>query len=436
MFEPAMQSSVSRRQFLGASSAMATAGVLTGPGTAAESGPKNPSAVDDPNWIPRVAGINSIYRFRSHAYHIEGRIVQGYTRNGFHHQPKLKLVRMFNDQYPVDDLSKIDCAQFQVELCQTVEETLGGSRGLDVDAVLLIVEHGDYPLNEFKQILYPRYELFEKVVSVFRKSGRVVPVFVDKHLSYDSRLAHKMVATAKELGFPLMAGSSLPVTWREPVLEPPLGTPFVEGLGVFGYERGPTEIYLFHILEVLQCMLERRHGGETGVRSVRALQGPAVWEAGDQGVWSWDLLQAALACCPTSNVGKIRENVRNPAAWVIEYQDGTKGTVLNLVEATADLAFAGRVKGVAQPLATNFYLPGPPGAKFFNPLTYHIEQFIRTGRSPYPVERTLLTSTLTDLGLRSTKANGAIQESPLLNVKYTPPEDSGFFRDAYTDAGY
>lgn len=429
-----MPSDVTRRQFLGASSAITAATMLTNQADATE--PRSQAVRVAGEKIPRVAGVNSIYRFRSHAYHIEGRIIHGYTRNGFHHQPKLKLVRMYNDQYPADDLSKIDCAKHDVQICKTAAEALGGETGLDVDAVLLIVEHGDYPLNEFNQILYPRYQLFEQVVEVFRKSGRSVPVFVDKHLSYDHKLAHKMVATAREMGFPLMAGSSLPVTWRIPVLEPPLGTPFKEGLGVFGYERGAVEIYLFHILEVLQCMLERRTGGETGVKSVRTIQGPAVWEAGDAGVWSWDLLNAALATTPTSNVGPIREIVRNPLAVIIEYTDGTKGSVLNLIEATSDLAFAGHVAGVKAPLATYFHLPGAPGAKFFNPLTYHIEQFIHTGKPPYPVERTLLTSTVCDLALRSLKAGGHLQETPLLNIQYQAPVDSGFFRDAFTDAGF
>ena len=429
-----MANDVTRRQFLNTSSGLAATSLLANqiPAT----GAAGDAPVTAPRAVPRVAGINSIYRFRSHAYHIEGRIIHGYTRNGFHHQPRLNLVRMYNDQYPSDDLSKIDCAQHGVEISKTVAEALGGPKGLDVDAVLLIVEHGDYPLNEFNQILYPRYQLFEQVVEVFRKSGRTVPVFVDKHLSYDHKLAHQMVETAREMGFPLMAGSSLPVTWRIPVLEPQLGTPFKEGLGVFGYERGVVEIYLFHILEVLQCMLERRAGGETGVKSVRAIQGKAVWEAGDAGIWSWDLLRAALATTPTSNVGPIREIVRNPMAVVIEYTDGTKGTVLNLIEATSDLAFAGRVDGVKEPLATYFHLPGAPGAKFFNPLTYHIEQFIHNGKPTYPVERTLLTSTLCDLGLKSLKSGGKLQETPLLNVQYQASEESGFFRDAFTDAGY
>ena len=93
---------------------------------------------------------------------------------------------------------------------ESVEEALGGPNSLDVDAVLLIIEHGDYPVNEFGQVEYPRFEMFQKIVEVFRKSGRSVPVFVDKHLSYDHRKAAQMVATAQDMKFGLMAGSSLP----------------------------------------------------------------------------------------------------------------------------------------------------------------------------------------------------------------------------------
>src|SRR5262249_52575952 len=107
--------------------------------------------------------------------------------------------------------------------------TLGGDK-LAVDGVLLIGEHGDYPYNDKGQKLYPRYELFGKVVDVFRASGRGVPVFCDKHLSYDRKKAREMVETARKVGFPLMAGSSLPVTWRRPELELPLGVKTEEAL--------------------------------------------------------------------------------------------------------------------------------------------------------------------------------------------------------------
>src|SRR6266478_9705567 len=83
--------------------------------------------------------------------------------------------------------------------------TLGGDK-LAVDGVLLIGEHGDYPYNNKGQKLYPRFELFQRIVEVFRKSGRSVPVFCDKHLYYDRKRAREMVETAGKLGFGLMAG--------------------------------------------------------------------------------------------------------------------------------------------------------------------------------------------------------------------------------------
>lgn len=424
--------SISRRSFLAAGGAAAAGMCLADVGLA-----QSPQARGDQQQraLPRVAAINTIYRFRSHAYHIAGRFIHGYDREGFHHQPPFRLVRMYNDQYPADDLGRQTCAKFGVELCDTVADALGGAGKLDVDAVLLIAEHGDYPVNDLGQVLYPRYELFQQIVEVFRSSGRSVPVFNDKHLSYDHGKAAEMVATARTMGFGLMAGSSLPVTWRRPELEPPLETPLEEGLVTFGYDRNLPEIYLFHALETLQCMLERRRGGETGVRRVQCLKGEAVWRAGEQGQWSWPLLEAALARSPSLNTGKVRDNVTNPLAILIEYADGTRGTVLNLIEQVSDFSFAGRIAGRRDPVSTCFYLPAPPGAKYFDALVANIEKFFASGRPPYPVERTLLTSTVLDLALRSAADGGRPVESPALSIRYQGPADSGFFRGRYTPAG-
>jgi hypothetical protein len=382
----------------------------------------------------RLAAINSVYRLRSHAYHICGRFLYGYQKEGFHHQPPFQLVRMLNDQRPKDDLGKETCERHDIALCDSVTAALGGKGKLDVDGVLLIIEHGDYPVNNRNQILYPRFKYFEQIVQQFRAVGRSVPVFVDKHLSYDHEEANQMVTWSQELKFPMMAGSSLPVTWRRPELEPPLGTQFTEGLCCFGFDRGPPEIYLFHALEVLQCMLERRKGGETGVKSVVCVKGNDVWKAADEGKWSWKLLEAALARCPSANVGPIKENVKEPLAILVKYKDGVRGAVLNLVEQVSDFGFAGLVKGEAKPVSTCCYLPAPPGARFFDPLTYNIEKLFLTGKSPYPVERTLLTSTVLDWALRSLQAKSQVVTSPALDIHYQAPADSGFFRGAIVDA--
>lgn len=424
---------ICRRTFLTAAAGLASASGLL-------SFPVSLIAQVDPSDAPvkrkpRVAAINSIYRLKSHAYHIAGRFIHGYTRNGFHHQPPFELVRMWNHQQPPGDLGPTTCEQHGIELCKTIPQTLGEKHGLDVDAILLIVEHGDYPLNDRNQTLYPRYEFFEKIVEVFKKTGRTVPIFVDKHLSYDHRLAAKMVQTAKEMKFGLMAGSSLPVTWRRPEIEPTIGTPFEEALVCFGFDPKTVEIYLFHALEVLQCMLERRKGGETGVKSVEFLEGDAVWKAGDEERWSWRLLDAALSRCPSRNTGPIRENVLNPQALLIEYQDGTRAAALNLFEQTSDFGFAASIEGWSEPLSSCFYLPPPPGARFFDPLTFNIEKFFASGVSPYPVERTLLTSTMTDLATLSRHEQGKLVTSPALNIKYAAPKETGFFRGPYVDAG-
>jgi hypothetical protein len=428
---------VSRRSILtaGAASGLATVAAAATSGIARAQQTEKPAPMPkaERERIPRVAAINSIYRLRSHAYHIAGRFLFGYTRNGFHHQPPFQLVRMFNHQYPPDDLSRSVCAKHGIELCETVAKTLGGDAGLDIDGVLLIIEHGDYPVNELEQILYPRFELFQEIVSYYGKCGRTAPVFCDKHLSYNFSHAQQMTETAKRLGFRLMAGSSLPVTWRIPEIEPPLGTRFREGLVVFGYDRSYEEIYFFHALETLQCMLERRAGGETGVKSVAFLEGDEVWKAGDDGRWSWRLLEAALARSPSKNYGRPRDQVLKPQAILVEYLDGTRGTALNLIEATSDFCFAATVDGRADPVSTCFYLPAPPGANFFNPLTYNIERFF-SGEQPYPVERTLLTSTILDLALRARHEKLPRVRSPALNIAYPAPNDSGFFRGPFTDA--
>jgi hypothetical protein len=419
---------ISRRLFL-SSSAAAVCGAkvaLCGQPAAAAAAP-DPAA---PRKRLRVAAINSIFRLRSHAYHIVGRLVHGFQKDGFHHQPHVQVVRMFNDQSPPDDLSRRFCDRHGIELAASAAQALGGDR-LDVDAVVLIIEHGDYPLNEFGQVLYPRYEYFRQIVEVFERSGRAVPVFIDKHLSYDHRQAAEMVATGKKLGFPLMAGSSLPVTWRIPELEPPLGTPFTEGVCTFGFDRGSAEVYFIHALEVLQCMLERRQGGETGVKSVTALSGDAVWKAIDSGRINGRLVDLAIDRCPSKNVGPLRENVLKPTALLVDYKDGTRGAVLNLIEQTSEFGFAGAIRGQQEPVSCCFFLPSPPGARFFDPLTWHIEQFFH-GRPPYPVERTLLTSTILDHGMHSLKEDRPISDDSL-HITYKPPTDSGFFRGPIVD---
>ncbi|MBI3855816.1 MAG: hypothetical protein HY293_09020 [Planctomycetes bacterium] len=390
-----------------------------------------PAFAAEPRRLKRVAAIHTVYHIRSHSYHITGRFIHGYPIGGVHHQPDFRVARMYNDQYNDNDLSRELAPKAGFEIAKTVADALGGAGGLDVDAVLLIGEHGNYPNNAIGQQLYPRHKLFMEIVDYFRKCGKTAPVFNDKHLSYDHKLAYEMVAAARELKFGFMAGSSLPVTWRRPELEPEIGTPIQEGLVCCS---SPGERYMFHGLETLQVMMERRAAKETGVKAITALKGPAVWKAGDQGLWSKDLLEAALKRSPSRNYGLPTDNVADPLAILVEYKDGARGAVLQLAEHVADFTFAARVKGQRDPISTLFDLPAPPGARYFSALTWNIEKLFATGKAPYPVERTLLTTTLLDFWMRSMAEGGKRREDPAMSVTYEPPADSGYFKGPASDA--
>jgi hypothetical protein len=80
-------------------------------------------------------------------------------------------------------------------------------------------------------------------------------------------------------------------------------------------------------------------------------------------------------------------------------------------------------------VSTNVYLPAPPGANFFNPLVLRIEDFFKSGKSPYPAERTQLTGGILDALLDSRLSGGKRIETPdLASIQYQAPMDSGYIR--------
>ena len=110
-----------------------------------------------------------------------------------------------------------------------------------------------------------------------------------------------------------MAGSSIPLTMRSPLLEIPYDAE-IDSAVALGY--GELDAYGFHTIEALQCMVERRKGGETGIRSVEWLEGKAVWQWRDgHGRWSIPLLAAALSRNPSLKPGRLEDNVKQPVAF-------------------------------------------------------------------------------------------------------------------------
>jgi hypothetical protein len=375
----------------------------------------------------RVAIITTIYRYLSHAQHMGDRFLIGYPLHGKWHKGDMKVVSLYVDQKPEGDQSQERAKEFGFSVYPTISEALRcGTDKLAVDAVLIIGEHGNYPKNDLGQVLYPRYEFFKECVDVFQKDGRAVPVYNDKHLSYSFEKAKWMVDQSKKMGFPMLAGSSLPVTWRLPDIELPLGCEIEEALMVGVGGSDPMD---YHALEAMQCMVERRKGGETGVKSVQLVDGDAVWE---DKRWSRQLLVSALSRSDTPlgltlkdartqdlyGSGELRKLVERPSAYFIERNDGLRTTLLMLNGAIRDYNFAARIKGKGV-ASMQFFLSPTPNVTYSACLVSKIEELFTTGRAPYPVERTLIVSGALESCLQSRKQGGQLLSTPHLAVQYS-----------------
>lgn len=409
------------------------------------------SVMGGTGWLPaadtparkKLAIVTTEWREPSHAWHMGERFLTGYPIAGHWHRPGLEVVSAYVDQKPANDLSADRAKQFGFPIYGTIAEALrcGGS-SMAVDAVLIIGEHGNYPDNPIGQKKYPRYEFFKQATEVFRQDRKSVPIFNDKHLSWNWDWAKEMVQISQELKFPFLAGSSLPVTWRMPSVDLPYGAAVEEMLCV---AIGGVDSYDFHALEVLQCMAERRRGGETGVVNMQALRGNAVWSLLDNPDWQKggldpQLFEACLCRSQTLAQGptynhryptrqQMQEWVKAPVAYRFEYADGLKATMLLMNGLVSDFTFAARIQGMSQPLSTLFYLPPNPNVVYSAALMSNAEQMFMTGVAPYPIERTLLTTGLVAAGMQSLAQEGKRLSTPHLAVQYQVPDKTLFWHD-------
>lgn len=384
------------------------------------------SAQTRPTGAPKkIAAILTEYRPGSHADVVIGKYLEGYNQDDQPPYPRSKIVSMFTEQVPKTDLSREKAKKYNVPIFRTVQEalTLGGER-LAVDGVLLIGEHGDYPMNDKEQKLYPRFEMFLKITDVFRQSRASVPVFNDKHLSWSWRQAKRMVEISRELKFPMLAGSSAPVAWRVPAIDAPYDAVQKHAVAI---SYSGLDIYGFHVLEALQAMTERRRGGETGVRSVQCLQNQDCWNFVEQNDWVKRLFDRALSHSQTKKQGNPKDLVKTPAVFVIDYNDGLKAAAFLLTGLVEDFTVALDVEGKSEPISTLMNLqPGRP-YHHFGCLVKNIEIMFETGKPPYPVERTMLTSGILDFVLESRIRGYQKLETPeLAKVSYRTPNASHF----------
>ncbi len=329
---------------------------------------------------------------------------------------------------PVNDTSRRFAEEFKFPVYDSVDGALTlGTGKLAVDGVLLVAEHGKYPKSETGQTIYPKRRLFEEVVKVFESSGRVVPVFIDKHLADNWQDSYWAYETASKMQIPLMAGSSLPLLWRYPPVDVERDAKLEEIVAV-SYHT--LDAYGFHGLEMIQCLAERRRGGETGIRRVQCLTGDAVWEAGEKKIYDPELFSNALTRLkrPPSSKRPLKELVKDPILFRIEYADGLRANMLTLNGAVGEWSVAwryaeggrasSREADVPRIESTLFYTQEARPFMHFSYLLQGVEEMMLTGKPAWPAERTLMTSGALDALLISKQKGGEWIETPYLNIAY------------------
>jgi|SRR5579864_3003175 len=98
-----------------------------------------------------------------------------------------------------------------------------------------------------------------------------------------------------------------------------------------GVGYSDLDSYGIHALELYQSLVERRRGGEVGVRRVKCVPAAKIAETVDQGRVRRDLLEAALRVPPAADSIDLRALAGDATAlFLFEYDDGFTGAVFML----------------------------------------------------------------------------------------------------------
>jgi hypothetical protein len=249
------------------------------------------------------------------------------------------------------------------------------------------------------------------------------------------------LAASREIA--LLAGTSLGVTWRLPEIDLARGTPLEEALIVVQINplaaqatppSPPATISgaELHALEGLLPVIERRHGGESGVRSVRFIEGEEFWRAGRKGAWSWSLLASALSRSHSPQggaivdgrtedlvgLGLVQKLARNPRGWILEHRDGLRSALLVLDGVVSDFNFAVRARDGAV-LSAQLLRAPPPAEHHFSRLAALMEDFFRGGAPPWPLQRSQLIAGLLERFRKPASLTGRLIDTPELGISHT-----------------
>lgn len=364
----------------------------------------------------RVSAIITEYWDISHADVIVTKMLAGFHMDGHHYLSSLEIVSMYIDKFPEQDMSRELSAKHGVPIYPTIEAALkcGGDR-FDLDGILLIGEHGDYPVNELGQILYPRRIFFEACLKVMLEAERIVPVYSDKGFAVIQEDIEWMYDQIKQHDIPFMSSSVVPFARQYPASEPPPeGAPLYK---MFGFAYGNVERYTYHTLEMMQSIAEKRAYGETGIRAVRTYEHRAALDKLLGSEWN-PLYRKLGSFINLIDLETFPTTLQHPYFFEIDYVDGLKSGILYADTEVKDFASAYQMDEDAEPYITEFYLqPGKPYIHFGR-LVLAIERFIHTGHPPFPVERSLLTTGALDAIMRSLHLKQEEIRTPFLEKGY------------------
>ncbi len=126
-----------------------------------------------------------------------------------------------------------------------------------------------------------------------------------------------------------------------------------------------------------------------------------------------------------------RQALPDTTGYFIEHLDGFHTAIF--LTAVRDFNYAGMRADDGEIVGCQMYLPMPgqsaTTADFFTPLCRNIEEMFLSGTTPYPIERTLLTSGMVIGGVESLFAEGKPFVTDDMAVRYKAPAESMFWRE-------
>ena len=346
------------------------------------------------------------------------RFLMGYPRNGELHKPAIGEVSAYLPPTSEGDFG-MRREDFNLKIAATVEQAVDGAGGV----VIVSRRPGAMANDRFAEIALARMP-------------EGAACFIHGALSSNLERGRALAKLAASRRIALLAGTALSVTWRLPEMDLPPDTELSEALIVVQINSAPAQPAVtpqtgpqgtlagaeLNALEGLLPIIERRRGGEAGVRSVRLLEGDDVWRAGDRKLWSWPLLAAALSRSHSplgdsvldgrtqdiAGLGLVPKLARSPRAWLLEHRDGFRTAILVLDGVVGDFNLAVRAMNGHVFSAQLFRAP-PPLEQHYSLLAAAVEDFFETRKSPWPLERNLLIAGLLEAFRNpATRSDGAV----------------------------